>query len=47
MLGLLLVSSPGVLLRLWRERGIFRESLEIRRLDAARLRDHVEQRRPG
>lgn len=42
LLVLLLATSPGVLLRLWRERGIFRRALEARRLDAARARHHVQ-----
>lgn len=33
---LLLVASPGVLLRLWREREVFRGAVERRRLDSAR-----------
>jgi GT2 family glycosyltransferase len=40
---LLLVSSPGVLARLWRERGIFRQARQKRQLDAARPRPHLEQ----
>ncbi len=36
MIGLLLLTSPGVLLRLWRERGLFRLALERRRRDLAR-----------
>ena len=46
-LGLLLVTSPGVLGRLWSERGMFREAFRRRKLDAARARDHVGQRKPG
>jgi len=34
---LLLVTSPGVLLRLWRHRGLFRDALRRRRLDAERV----------
>jgi GT2 family glycosyltransferase len=34
--------SPGVLVRLWRERGVFRGALARRRLDAGRPRHHVE-----
>jgi hypothetical protein len=34
-LGMLLLTSPGVLARLWGERGRFREALRRRRLDAA------------
>jgi GT2 family glycosyltransferase len=41
-LGLLLVTSPGVLVRLWREREIFRRALSHRRLDAGRPRPHVQ-----
>ncbi len=41
---LLLLSSPGVLARLWRERGIFREALAKRRLD--RARDSTPARSP-
>jgi GT2 family glycosyltransferase len=33
---LLLLTSPGVLLRLWRHRGLFGDALRRRRLDAAR-----------
>jgi len=40
---LLLVSSPGVLARLWRERAIFRQARRKRRLDAARPRPQLEQ----
>ncbi len=36
--GLLLLTSPSVLARLWRERSVFRSALERRRLDAARPR---------
>ncbi len=39
---LLLVTSPGVLVRLWREREIFRRALSRRRLDAERPRPHVQ-----
>ncbi len=39
--GLLLLTSPGVLARIWRTRALFRESLERRRLDAERPRHHV------
>lgn len=41
LLALLLATSPGVLLRLWRERGTFLGALAARRLDAARSRHHV------
>ena len=41
-LGLLLATSPGVLGRLWRHRAVFRETLRHRRLDAARVRHHVQ-----
>jgi GT2 family glycosyltransferase len=34
LLGALLATSPGVLLRLWRERGAFRRALRRRRLDS-------------
>jgi GT2 family glycosyltransferase len=44
---LLLVASPGVLLRLWRHRALFRGALRLRRLDAARFGDHVEGGRTG
>jgi GT2 family glycosyltransferase len=44
---LMLLTSPDVLRRLWVERGIFRDALRRRRLDEARARDHVEQRKPG
>jgi GT2 family glycosyltransferase len=46
-LALLLVSSPGVLVRLWHHRALFRGALRRRRLDAARFGDHVEQGRTG
>lgn len=42
---LLLVTSPGVLARLWRHRSLFRGALRRRRLDAARFGDHVEHGR--
>lgn len=42
-LGLILLTSPGVLARLWRERGRFREALRRRRLDAARHVPHVQR----
>ncbi len=38
LLALLLLTSPGVLARLWRERDVFRGALERRRLDSARPR---------
>jgi GT2 family glycosyltransferase len=44
LVGLLLATSPGVFLRLWRERGVFREALRRRRLDASRPRHHVQSR---
>jgi GT2 family glycosyltransferase len=47
VLGLLLLTSPSVLSRLWRERRLFAGALERRRLDAARTRPHVEKRAPG
>lgn len=37
-IGILLVSSPGVLLRLWSERRLFRDALRKRRADAVRAR---------
>ncbi len=37
----LLVTSPGVLVRLWRERAIFGRALALRRLDDERLRNEV------
>jgi GT2 family glycosyltransferase len=40
---LLLLTSPGVLARLWRERAVFRAALERRRLDAAASAAHVER----
>jgi len=40
--GVLLLTSPGVLGRLWRARGSFREVLRRRRLDAARHGHHVQ-----
>ncbi len=40
-LALLLVTSPGVLLRLWRSRRLFAQAREKRRLDARRVRDQV------
>ncbi len=40
-LALLLVSSPGVLLRLWRRREVFRVARSKRRLDGKRPRIHV------
>jgi len=42
LLGLLLGASPGVLVRLWRERAVFRRALEARRLDAARAGHNVQ-----
>jgi GT2 family glycosyltransferase len=41
-LGLLLVTSPGVLGRLWKERSIFREALRKRKLDSGPTGHHVE-----
>ncbi len=38
---LLLLGSPRVLARLWRERGLFRRALALRRLDAGRARRKV------
>jgi GT2 family glycosyltransferase len=46
-LALLLVTSPGVLVRIWRQRALFRDALRRRRLDAARIEAHVEQGRTG
>jgi len=40
-LGLLALTSPSVLLRLWRNRKVFRGALERRRLDEARPRNQV------
>ena len=37
----LLATAPGVLARLWRERGLFSRALRLRRLDAARAKRHV------
>jgi GT2 family glycosyltransferase len=37
MAGVLALTSPGVLLRLWRERAVFRRAVTRRRLDAERL----------
>ena len=36
LIGLLAFTSPGVLIRLWRARSLFREALAKRRLDASR-----------
>jgi len=44
--GLLAATSPGVLGRLWRERGMFRRALARRRVDAARFGTQLEARRP-
>jgi hypothetical protein len=41
VLGLALCVAPGALARLWRERAVFSRALALRRLDAARARDHV------
>jgi GT2 family glycosyltransferase len=41
-LGLLLATSPGVLVRIWKERKIFRKALRHRKLDAGRPRPHVQ-----
>lgn len=41
-LGLLLLSSPAVLVRLWRGRAVFRQALERRRLDSTRSRPKFE-----
>jgi GT2 family glycosyltransferase len=46
-LALLLLTSPGVLARLWRERGLFRGALRRRRLDAGRFGAHVGEGRTG
>jgi GT2 family glycosyltransferase len=42
--GLLLATSPGVFLRLWRARALFRRALRRRRLDAGRPRHQVQSR---
>ena len=42
LLGLVLVTSPAVLGRLWSERAVFRGAMEKRRLDAARGGHHFE-----
>jgi hypothetical protein len=42
LLLLVTAGSPGVLLRLWRARGVFRGALARRRLDAGRSGNHVE-----
>jgi len=47
VLGMILVTSPRVLVRLWRERSVFRGAIERRRLDAERPRHHVEGGEPG
>jgi GT2 family glycosyltransferase len=44
-LALLLLASPGVLLRLWRHRALFGEALRRRRLDAARFEAQVGEGR--
>ena len=41
VLALVLLASPGVVARLWRERAVFSGALERRRLDAARGGHHV------
>jgi GT2 family glycosyltransferase len=41
-LALLLATGPGVLARIWRARGLFREALRKRKLDAGRPRPHVQ-----
>ena len=46
-LALLLVSSPGVLASLWRERRVFRGALRRRKLDAARRGHHVSPGEAG
>jgi len=43
LLGLLGVTSPGVLPRLWRQRRLFGAAARRRRLDAGRRRGHVER----
>jgi GT2 family glycosyltransferase len=45
--GLLLLTSPAVLGRLWRARGLFREAVRLGRLDAARFEAHLQQGRTG
>jgi GT2 family glycosyltransferase len=47
VLALLLAASPGVVVRLWRQRRLFRGALRLRRLDATRFAAHVEQGRTG
>jgi GT2 family glycosyltransferase len=47
LLGWLALSSPGVLRRLWAERGLFAAALERRKLDAARGRAQVSAARSG
>jgi len=47
VLALLIGTSPGVLVRLWRNRGLFRDALQRRRLDAARRGAQVEEGRTG
>jgi hypothetical protein len=47
VLGLLMLTSPGVLARLWSNRGLFSETIRLRRLDEATMGNHVQQRRPG
>jgi GT2 family glycosyltransferase len=44
-LALLLLTSPGVLARLWRERALFRGALRKRKLDAARPRHQFDHDR--
>lgn len=43
-LALLLLTSPGVLARLWAERRLFQQALRWRELDAARAGHHVQRR---
>ena len=44
---LLLLTSPTVLGRLWRARGLFREAVRLGRLDAVRFAAHLQQGRTG
>ena len=46
-LGILLLTSPRVLVRLWREREAFRRALRLRRLDADRAGNHVQGGTPA
>ena len=46
-LGLVLLTGPGLLLRLWETRDLFREALARRRLDSSRARHQFGQGRTG